>query len=86
MSPFALETSTLVDVADDHRRQLVVTAQDHLEPIHGATQAQPTKAPSRLYRVGILTKQMRDSGLPADVLVGKLKKVISFALRRGTGK
>jgi hypothetical protein len=28
--------------------------------------------------------QMRDSGLPADVLVGKLKKDISFALRRGT--
>ena len=27
---------------------------------------------------------MRDSGLPADVLVGKLKKDISFALRRGT--
>jgi hypothetical protein len=36
----------------------------------------------------LLTKQMRDSGLPADVLVdvlvGKLKKDISFALRRGT--
>ncbi len=30
------------------------------------------------------TKQMRDSGLPADVLLGKLKKDISFALRRGT--
>jgi hypothetical protein len=29
-------------------------------------------------------KQMRDSGLPAKVLVGKLKKDISFALRRGT--
>jgi hypothetical protein len=27
---------------------------------------------------------MRDSGLPADVLVGKLEKDISFALRRGT--
>jgi hypothetical protein len=27
---------------------------------------------------------MRDSGLPADVLVGKLAKDISFALRRGT--
>jgi hypothetical protein len=27
---------------------------------------------------------LRDSGLPADVLVGKLKKDISFALRRGT--
>ncbi len=27
---------------------------------------------------------MRDSGLPAKVLVGKLKKDISFALRRGT--
>jgi hypothetical protein len=28
-----------VDVADDHRhrRQLAVTAQDHLEPIHGGT-------------------------------------------------
>jgi hypothetical protein len=26
---------------------------------------------------------MRDSGLPADVLLGKLKKDISFALRRG---
>jgi hypothetical protein len=27
---------------------------------------------------------LRDSGLPADVLLGKLKKDISFALRRGT--
>jgi hypothetical protein len=27
---------------------------------------------------------MRDSGLPADVLVGKLASDISFALRRGT--
>ena len=27
---------------------------------------------------------MRDSGLPADVLVGKLKKDISSALRRDT--
>jgi hypothetical protein len=27
---------------------------------------------------------MRDSGLQADELVGKLKKDISFALRRGT--
>jgi hypothetical protein len=32
----------------------------------------------------LLTKQMRDSGLPADVLLGKFKKGISFALRRGT--
>ena len=32
----------------------------------------------------LFTKQLRDSGLPADVLVGKLKKDISFALRRGT--
>jgi hypothetical protein len=32
----------------------------------------------------LFAKQMRDSGLPADVLVGKLKKDISFALRRGT--
>jgi hypothetical protein len=32
----------------------------------------------------LFTKQMRDSGLPAEVLVGKLKKDISFALRRGT--
>ena len=32
----------------------------------------------------LLAKQLRDSGLPADVLVGKLKKDISFALRRGT--
>jgi hypothetical protein len=32
----------------------------------------------------LLTEQMRDSGLPADVLVGKLNKDISFALRRGT--
>jgi hypothetical protein len=30
------------------------------------------------------TKQWRDSGLPADVLVGKIKKDNSFALRRGT--
>ena len=32
----------------------------------------------------LFAKQMRDSGLPADVLVGKLKEDISFALRRGT--
>ncbi len=36
------------------------------------------------HRYFLLTKQMRDLGLPADVLVGKLKKDISFALRRGT--
>ncbi len=28
-------------------------------------------------------KQLRDSGLPADVFVGKLNEDISFALRRG---
>ena len=32
----------------------------------------------------LFAKQLRDSGLPADVLVGKLKKDISLALRRGT--
>ncbi len=32
----------------------------------------------------LLKKQMRDSGLPADVLLGNFKKDISFALRRGT--
>ncbi len=32
----------------------------------------------------LFTNQMRDDGLPADVLVGMLKKDISFALRRGT--
>jgi hypothetical protein len=32
----------------------------------------------------LLAKQLRDSGLPADVLLGKLNKDISFALRRGT--
>ena len=32
----------------------------------------------------LFAKQLRDSGLPADVLVGKLNKDISFALRRGT--
>jgi hypothetical protein len=32
----------------------------------------------------LFAKQLRDSGLPADVLVGKLEKDISFALRRGT--
>ena len=31
-----------------------------------------------------LTGHMRDLGLPADVVAGKLKKDISFALRRGT--
>ncbi len=41
------------------------------------------------YRIGVLyfyflfSKQVRDSGLPADVLVGKLKKDVSCALRRG---
>ena len=32
----------------------------------------------------LFKKQMRDSGLPADVLLGKFKKDVSFALRRGT--
>ena len=32
----------------------------------------------------LFTEQMRDSGLPADVLVGKLKKDISLCKRRGT--
>ena len=32
----------------------------------------------------LFTEQLCDSGLPAGVLVGKLKKDISFALRRGT--
>ncbi len=36
------------------------------------------------HRYLLLKKHLRDSGLPADVLLGKLKKDISFALRRGT--
>jgi hypothetical protein len=32
----------------------------------------------------LFAKQQRDSGLPANVLVGKLEKYISFALGRGT--
>jgi hypothetical protein len=32
----------------------------------------------------LFTKHLRDSGLPADVLVNKFKKDISFALRRST--
>ena len=32
----------------------------------------------------LFAKLLRDSGLPADVLAGKLNKDISFALRRGT--
>ena len=32
----------------------------------------------------LFAEQLRDSGLPADVLVSKLKKDISFAFRRGT--
>ncbi len=32
----------------------------------------------------LFTKQLRDSALLADVLVGKLEKAISLALRRGT--
>ena len=32
----------------------------------------------------LLAKQLRVSALPADVLVGKLNKDISLALRRGT--
>jgi hypothetical protein len=34
-------------------------------------------------RTLLLTKNMRDSGLPPDVLVSKLKKDTPFALRRG---
>jgi hypothetical protein len=36
------------------------------------------------HRYFLFKKHLRDSGLPADVLLGKLKKDISFALRRGT--
>ncbi len=36
------------------------------------------------HRYLLFKKQLRDSGLPADVLLGKFKKDISFALRRGT--
>jgi hypothetical protein len=32
----------------------------------------------------LFSKQLRDDGLPADVLVSKFKKDISLALRRGT--
>ncbi len=32
----------------------------------------------------LIAKQLRESGLPADVLVSKFNKDISFALRRGT--
>ena len=32
----------------------------------------------------LFKKHMRDSGLPADVLLGKFKRDVSFALRRGT--
>ena len=32
----------------------------------------------------LFPKQLRVSALPADALVGKLKKDVSFALRRGT--
>ncbi len=32
----------------------------------------------------LFAKQLRDSGLPANVLMNKFKKDISFALRRGT--
>jgi hypothetical protein len=37
-----------------------------------------------VYLYLLLAEQLRDSGLPADVLVGELNKDISFALRRGT--
>ena len=36
------------------------------------------------HRYFLLKKHMRDSGLPADVLLGKFKRDVSFALRRGT--
>jgi hypothetical protein len=36
------------------------------------------------HRYFLFAKHMRDSGLPADVLLGKFKKDVSFALRRGT--
>ena len=42
--------------------------------------------PGCLHRVGVLPLQKANArlGLPADVLLGKFKKDISFALRRGT--
>jgi hypothetical protein len=36
------------------------------------------------HRYFLFKKHLRDDGLPADVLLGKLKMDISFALRRGT--
>ncbi len=46
---------------------------------HGASHHESLA--SVYHRYLLLTKQMRDSGLPADVLLGKLAKDISFALR-----
>jgi hypothetical protein len=32
----------------------------------------------------LFTKHLRDAGVPGDVLLCRLKKDVSFALRRGT--
>jgi hypothetical protein len=47
---------------------------------HGAS----STLASVYHRYFLFAKHMRDSCLPADVLLGKFKKDISFALRRGT--
>jgi hypothetical protein len=54
----------------------------HLSPFALETTGGHGASTATVY--SLLAKQPRDSGLSADVLVGKLNKDISFALRRGT--
>ncbi len=78
----------MVDLGSDGLPVKVVAAFGALPAIISRSERRAVTVPPPLrrcfHRYLLLTKQMRDSGLPADVLVGKLKKDIFFALRRGT--
>jgi hypothetical protein len=54
----------------------------HLSPFALETKGGHGASTTTVY--SLFAKQLRDSGLPADVLLCKLKKDLSFALRRGT--
>ncbi len=51
---------------------------------HGASLLHHESLASVYHSYFLFKKHLRDSGLPADVLLGKFKKDVSFALRRGT--
>jgi hypothetical protein len=79
----------------DPRNDVLTSAKRAEERKHTKYDARSVLSPFALETTGghgastaslwlLLKKQMRYSALPADVLLGKLSKDISFALRRGT--